>query len=322
MINNIELFEKCIENKESYIDPYYNKLDNKLITDNPSKINKIMISNKSLLENITAYKIAMISNNLEMKRIIIENIIKELAVPGINYSEFVSYWSVKDISYSIYNKILFNKDLKSEFLEMIVPEFIKDRHDIYTNHGYTATTLQVMYDSKSHKRNGDAGKIKIEDILRNTGFNYLNSNNLIEFEKNDKIFIFPDRTEKILFNEIIKKYNINFNWSKNHENKKTDILIKNRNIFYIVEHKHMKESGGGQDKQMSEIIDFISYKDLNVSYISFLDGIYFNVIADQDNKSGKPFIQKQSIIKNLENNKQNFFVNTYGFNELLKSLKN
>lgn len=322
MINNIELFKKCIENKESYIDPYYNKSDNKLITDNPTKLNLLMKSNKSILENISAYKIAMISNNLEMQRIIIENIIKELDVQDINYSEFVSYWAVKDVSYSIYNKILFNNDLKSEFLEMVIPEFIKDRHDIYMNHGYTPTTLQVMYDSKSHKRNGDAGILKIRDILLNTGFSYLNSNNLIDFENNDKIFIYPDGTEKILFNEIILKHNINFNWSKNHENKKTDILIKSGNFFYIIEHKHMKEGGGGQDKQMSEIIDFISYKDENVSYVSFLDGIYFNVIANQSNKSGKAFIQKQSIIQNLEKNKQNFFVNTYGFKELINSLNN
>ncbi|MDI9312397.1 MAG: hypothetical protein QM535_19460 [Limnohabitans sp.] len=87
-----------------------------------------------------------------------------------------------------------------------------------------------------------------------------------------------------------------------------------------MEHKHMKESGGGQGKQMSEIINFISYKDNGVFYVSFLDGVYFNVIADESFTSGKPFEQRRSIIQNLTNNKQNYFVNTNGFIELINSL--
>ncbi len=62
-----------------------------------------------------------------------------------------------------------------------------------------------------------------------------------------------------------------------------------------MEHKHMKESGGGQDKQMSEIIDFISHKDKKVSYISFLDGVYFNLLSDKNIDKGKVFEQRKEI---------------------------
>lgn len=86
-----------------------------------------------------------------------------------------------------------------------------------------------------------------------------------------------------------------------------------------MEHKHMKESGGGQDKQMSEIINFISYSDSGVHYIAFLDGVYFNLLADEKIKFGKPYEQKNAIYNNLKKEKQNFFVNTYGFNELIES---
>ncbi len=71
---------------------------------------------------------------------------------------------------------------------------------------------------------------------------------------------------------------------------------------------------------MSEIIDFVSYKEESVFYVSFLDGVYFNFLADENIESGKPFEQRKSIIDNLKKNKQNYFVNTSGFAELIKSL--
>ncbi len=88
-----------------------------------------------------------------------------------------------------------------------------------------------------------------------------------------------------------------------------------------MEHKHMKESGGGQDKQMTEIIDFVSYNDNGVGYISFLDGVYFNLLSDKNITSGKSFIQRSKIYKNLNNNKQNYFINTRGFVKFLGLLE-
>ncbi len=141
------------------------------------------------------------------------------------------------------------------------------------------------------------------------------------FIKSDKVFIFPDRGDKAFFKQLIEYYNIVFDWSKNHEDKKTDLLFKFGNKIFILEHKHMKECGGGQDKQMSEIINFISYKESkNVHYVSFLDGVYFNLLVDGNILSGKQHNQRLGILYYLKNNKQNFFVNTSGFKELLRSL--
>jgi hypothetical protein len=87
-----------------------------------------------------------------------------------------------------------------------------------------------------------------------------------------------------------------------------------------MENKHMKEAGGGQDKQMSEIINFISYQDKEVSYISFLDGVYFNLLSDETIKSGKPYEQRKAIYTYLKKNKTNYFVNTFGLEKLLKTM--
>ncbi|MBU2264966.1 hypothetical protein KJ784_02140, partial [Patescibacteria group bacterium] len=78
-----------------------------------------------------------------------------------------------------------------------------------------------------------------------------------------------------------------------------------------------------QDKQINEVISFISYSENNhrIHYISFLDGIYFNLFANKKylNK-GKILNQITNIKQSLERNKQNFFVNTAGFKKLLKEL--
>src|SRR3989338_11330354 len=101
------------------------------------------------------------------------------------------------------------------------------------------------------------------------------------------------------------------------------IFKKLRNNIFIVEHKHMKEGGGGQDKQVNEVISFVSFSESNnkIHYISFLDGIYFNLFTNTKylNK-GKILNQLNNIKQKLKRNKQNYFVNTAGFKKLLKSL--
>lgn len=320
MIDNIKVFEISIEKREPYIDRNYVKKSEAIITNDRRKLNQLMEANIEIIESISAYKIALESKNIKMQNTILKKIVDALATSGINFSEFTSYWAVKDVSYSIYKKTLKTNSLKKEFLKNIIPEFIKDRHSLYRAHGYSFSTLQAVNDSKAHKSNGSSGNIKISKLFKMYGLSHFNSNDISKFNRQDKIFIYLDKANKRLFEKILEQYKINFDWSKNHEGKQTDFLFKiNHNIF-IMEHKHMKESGGGQDKQMSEIINFISYEDHNVHYISFLDGVYFNVLADRGIKSGKPFEQRKSIVRNLTNNKQNYFVNTSGFVELIRSL--
>jgi len=320
MIKNIDLFNLCIENKEPYLDKYYSKKATPIITEDLLSQNDLMNASLSILENISAYKIAIDSKNKTMQESILNNILDYLNIKGINFTEFVSYWAVKDVSYSVYKKTLITNELKKDFLKNILPKYIKERHSLYSKHGYSFSTIQVLNDSKAHKENSSSGKNKVSDILNSFNFKKLEDNNLNNFLNKDSIYIYPDNDGKKIFKDIINYFNINFKWSNKHEGKQTDFLFKKNNKIFIMEHKHMKESGGGQDKQMSEIIDFISYRDKNVHYISFLDGIYFNLLVDNKIKSGKPFTQKNDIINILYKNYQNYFVNTYGFIKLLENL--
>jgi Holliday junction resolvase len=145
------------------------------------------------------------------------------------------------------------------------------------------------------------------------------------FKKENNIFLFSDQNGKRLFKEILKTFGINFFWSSGRQNKMPDVVFKSNKDIYIVEHKHMKEGGGGQDKQVSEVVDFINYSEAHASvpvhYITFVDGLYFNLFARSTNKNGKLAIQIANIRKNLSKNQTNYFVNTAGFRKLLKHIR-
>jgi len=80
MIDNIKLFEASLNNKEPYVDKYYVKNDKLIITDDTKKLNKLMKANAEIMDNISAYKIATESNNVEMQETILKNIILALGV--------------------------------------------------------------------------------------------------------------------------------------------------------------------------------------------------------------------------------------------------
>ena len=96
-----------------------------------------------------------------------------------------------------------------------------------------------------------------------------------------------------------------------------DFCIKLWEHFFIVEHKHMKEGWGWQNKQIVEIIDLIWWKEeWNIHYVSFLDWIYFNRFISNSIDS-KTMEQKEQIEINLRNNDKNYFINTEWFIKML-----
>jgi hypothetical protein len=95
-------------------------------------------------------------------------------------------------------------------------------------------------------------------------------------------------------------------------------MIRINDRLLILEAKHIRESGGAQDKQIGELIDFISQsEDKPISYVAFLDGRYFNrLIAPK----GKVREQRSAIEKALRKYPNNYFVNTSGLLKLLADL--
>lgn len=106
------------------------------------------------------------------------------------------------------------------------------------------------------------------------------------------------------------------------QNKTLDLIIKAKDKILLCEAKHLNTSGGGQDKQISELIEIMSLKEENgISYIAFLDGKYSNVFLSDKDGGDKITKQRKEINKFLENNPNSYWLNTTGFEKLISDLK-
>jgi uncharacterized pyridoxamine 5'-phosphate oxidase family protein len=301
MIDNITLLNECIQNPEPFSDPLYCK-NNTVITDDVSYLNDLMRSNKDIINLITAYETNLFHGEYSANESIVKSIIQKLKTKNINMSEFTSFWSCCDMSYSIYNKL--TEEQKTEFLHEVIKKYIENRHKLYQLHGYSFTTLQVKADSFSHKSTSRQGQNKAEKIFSDYG---MKDQKRTKNENNTYIII---DNNKNLFKNIIKERKIAFLSSAIHSGKMPDYALITGKVTTIIEHKHMKEGGGGQDKQLVELVRFIDQEDESVFYVSFLDGIFFN-----------NFIKKNREIRSiLQKYKRSYFVNTHGFKKLVKML--
>jgi len=322
MTSNTKLFDYSLQNPEPLIDNVYIKINELIISSSRAKPNQLMKINQELLDNITAYRIAANQGNKKMQLNILKTIHSLMQNKGLNFSEFASFWAVIDVSYSLYRLLPDTEQLK--FLESAIKKYLEMRHEIYLDHGYSTTTLQVGKDAKAHKGNASLGIKKAASILTKNGYTQLTHLTLDSFNSSDKIFLFTDKNGKKLFKNILKTSHIKFRWSSKSQNKMPDVLFKNSNNIYIVEHKHMKEIGGGQNKQVSEVIDFVGYSESSsispVHYVTFMDGLYFNLFKQPSESNEKLLTQKANIQTNLKANQNNYFVNTAGFHKLLKEI--
>ena len=322
-INNVRLFEFSLSNPEPIIDEFYLKNGNLVISKNVKNPTELMKKNFDLLESISAYSFAKKNKSQATIKKAIEKILEIVKNKNINYSEFVSFWPVVDISYSLFSKM--NPTEQLETMKHIVDSYIELRHNLYSSYGYSPTTLQVGKDAKAHKESGNLGIYKVSKILDKAGYEKANNESLKDFiSAGDKKYIEADKKGKTLFKNLLIDRKIKFLWSKKKEQKMPDFLIRHKKDIFIIEHKHMKEGGGGQDKQINEVISFIGFSENNfkIHYVSFLDGLYFNLFANKKylNK-GKILNQLTNIKQNLKQNIQNYFVNTAGFKKLIKELQ-
>lgn len=319
LINNIELLDYSLKYPEPYIDNYYIKQGNLIISDKPKESTPLMRANLDLIKGISAYEFACDRGNSKMMEAAIHQIYRAAEQNNINFSEFVSFWPVVDISYSVYKKLTGHK--KKMLLRQIIDKYIKMRHEKYLMHGYSPTTLQVGKDAKAHKESGSPGLRKVSGMLGSYGFKKADHESVVDFTtKGTKKYIEADKGGKRLFKTLLKHYGLKFNWSRNRQGKMPDYLLRHKDSIVIIEHKHVKEGGGGQDKAINEIISFIGYSENDISYVSFLDGTYFNLLAENKSKKNKLYTQLNNIQSLLRGNRSNYFVNTAGFKKLLSCL--
>ena len=314
---NTKYWEISLNNPEPAADEYY--IFDEIILGDRNLIQKI----ERLRELIISYCVILEKNKKTAKNILEEIYCIITSIEKIQYSEFVAFWKALDMSYSVFMKLP-DKN-KKVILAELLEKYCQRRRKLYDKLGYSNTTIQALYDSGASRKKGTAGTIKILDLANKIlGLNENNRLHTIKEIRNcNSGYFLPDKGDKELFKQFCKKFKVLYQFGKDHQGKEPDIVLKVQKHFFIIEAKHIKESGGAQDKQIVETIEFIRYSEKSkfIHYLSFMDGVYFNNFIWTPSKGSlKIKRQKDDIERYLNTNSNNFFVNTAGLKALLKDL--
>lgn len=310
--DNITYWKISLNHLEPVQDNYY--IFDDIIIDDEELIRKV----ERLRELIISYCVL-----IEKETNVINEIFDEIydiiiSIEKIQYHEFIAFWKVLDISYSVFKKLPNRKELLKE----ILLKYCQRRRKLYDKMGYSNIIVQALYDFGASRKKGSASNYKLIDLIKQHFKIPVHAKSLSDLENNDLSYCLPDRGDKTLFNKFCNKYNIKYEFGIQHQGKILDLILKVRDQVLLIEAKHMKEGGGAQDKQVVELIDFIKYSENSekIHYVAFMDGVYFNRYAEKTITSNKTRAQKESIINNLNINKYNFFVNTAGLISILEDL--
>jgi hypothetical protein len=310
--DNLYYWEESLRNPEPIADDYY--IYDEIIVLNENLIQKVA----RLRELIISYCVMKEMSENATSKILDEiyNIIT--SIDNIQYTEFVAFWKTLDISYSIFKKLPNEKHILKELLE----KYCERRRKLYDQLGYSNVTVQALYDSGVSRKKGISGIEKLIDLVQKTFGNIVRIKDLVSLINIPVGYFLPDGGDEKLFNAFCNKFNLQYKFGKDHQGKLPDMVLKVNEHFFIIEAKHIKETGGAQDKQINEIIEFIRYTEnlKNIHYLAFMDGIYFNNFIWAKLSNTKINMQRRTIEKYLKENKNNFFVNTAGFKALLKDL--
>lgn len=208
---------------------------------------------------------------------------------------------------------LIKKDYKA--FKTITDLFIKKRK---IDDKVPENWVQAIIDSNSSRRKGDLGEKKLISILNKFGF--IEVDNWNDFYKNKKCVV---RFSKETFSTVGIRSELGIKIHTKKQDKRLDLLFKYRRKIFLLEAKHLNVGGGEQDKQISELIEILSLKEVNKSihYISFLDGTYSNNLLGYISKRSKKKLRQNKEIKNhLKNNSRNYWVNTAGFKAFIFNL--
>ena len=305
MKSNIEYLFESIRNKET-LDKRYMTLDK---DENLTKILDTSRKIKTLLKQIKCKK-KKNKNYTQQKNDLYQLVISEHG----SKTEFGCFINACDSTVATLKS---NEEFFSEIIELYFThrEFDNTISSVWT---------QALIDKGSQRSMGSIGEEKLIDIAKTHGFEYTNDTNTFF----NNTFSISKYSKKI-------KDGINKGLNFGSQNKKLDIVIKAKDLFFFLEAKHIKDSGGAQDKQIKELIGLFQNKMPNKQFIvSFLDGVYSNTLLDISepilsnptiltiNNQSKLITQKFEIITSLKDNPQAIWVNSKGYELLLEDIKN
>jgi hypothetical protein len=309
---NLHYWIESLKNPEPVVDKFY-------------VVDKVIVNNEEFIQMIEKLRKLIadycIEKNREKSKKILYKIYKIiLSVKEIEYTEFVAFWKVLDISFSVFKKL--QEDKKIEVLKIILKEYCSKRFNLYEKLGYSSVTIQALYDSGVSRKKGSSGIDKIISLLLRVFGKAFHATSIQEILNNNICYFLPDMGDEELFREFCNRFSIRYQFGQTHQNKLPDIVVKIDGHFLIIEAKHIKETGGAQDKQVNELIQFISYSEKSefIHYLAFLDGIYFNEFINSRGEKIKK--QVEDIVNSLSSNPNNFFVNTFGIIKIFEDLFN
>ncbi len=297
--NNLHYFKISQQNPEKILDSFY------IFDEKHPQLQKYIANTKEIKNILITIKTLQKKN--EKKKIIRKYLLELSKTLGkfSNCSEFACFINACDsfLDLAKHDIILLEKIAQRYFEKRILNEAVPEEW------------IQAILDSNSGRKKGKCGEKKLLHILAKYSFQEV---------RTWKDFL-SKRTCVAKFSKIFSVKNVRKNLgirlSTKKQNKKLDLLIKVNGRIFLCEAKHLNTSGGGQDKQIAELIEIISLKEQNknISYLAFLDGSYSNILLSDKNGGDKLTTQRQEIKKYLLRNQQNFWVNTAGFDELFKN---
>ena len=259
---------------------------------------------------------------------------------NVQHTEFVAYWKCLDLSYSVYKKL--DDAQRMEQLRVALDRYCEKRIDLYERLGLTHVISQALYDATSSRTMGKSGVRKLEYLLEKASTKeVVEVKSLDDFLSTPEPCMFLPRGES--FGKLMEKFDAKFSFGKAHQGKIPDLVVKIHDFVFVIEAKHIKEPGGAQDKQIGELIDFVSqteHESCPVRYVAFLDGPYLNLLAEakqvargqvargNETQTEKNEIksklneQLESIEDALNKHKRSYFVNTEGMLRLLMDALN
>ncbi|MDP2820982.1 MAG: hypothetical protein Q8O39_02170 [bacterium] len=298
--NNLHYFKISQKNLEKPLDDFY------VFEEKHPEIKKY-INNAKEIKNILI-TIKTLQNKKEKSSVIDKYFLELSKIIGkfSNCSEFACFVNACDsIIKEAKNDIgLLKKITQKYFSKRMLNEIVPEEW------------VQAILDTNSSRKKGKCGENKLLYFLKKK--EYAEVFNWEDFLKTD--FCAVKFSKKFNLKNVRKNLDIKIKAKK--QNKTLDLIIKAKDKIFLCEAKHLNTSGGGQDKQISELIEILGLREKNnISYISFLDGKYSNILLSQAGNGDKITTQRKEIDKCLKNNPNNYWVNTAGFMRLISDLR-
>jgi len=297
--NNLHYFKISQQNPERILDSFY------IFDEKHPQLQKYIVNTKEI-KNILI-TIRTLQKKSEDKKVIAKYFLELSKTLGkfSNCSEFACFINACDSFLDLAKQDII-------LLEKIAQRYFEKR---ILNEAVPEEWIQAILDSNSGRKKGKCGENKLLHILNKYGFQEVKT--WEDFFKKQKCVA---KFSKIFNIKNVRK-NLGIKLAAKKQNKKLDLIIKINGRIFLCEAKHLNTSGGGQDKQIAELIEIISLKEQNrnISYLAFLDGSYSNVLLGDENGGDKLTTQKKEIRKYLLHNSNNFWVNTAGFTTLFRN---